>query len=54
MNVGIFVNDAAMVSFTEESRTNGWYSIRSRISAVVVSDIEKVEGLKSSYEIGEK
>ena len=54
VNVGIFVNDAAMVSFTEESRTNGWYSIRSRISAVVVSDIEKVEGLKSSYEIGEK
>ena len=30
------------------------YSIRSRISAVVVSDIEKIEGLKSSYEIGEK
>lgn len=54
VNVGIFVNDAAMVSFTEESRTNGWYSVRSRISAVVVSDIEKVEGLKSSYEIGEK
>lgn len=54
VNVGIFVNDAAMVSFTEESRTNGWYSVRSRISAVVVSDIEKIEGLKSSYEIGEK
>lgn len=54
VNVSVFVNDAAMVSFTEESSENGWYNVKNKISAVVVSDIEKVEGLKSTYEIGEK
>lgn len=52
VDVNVFVNDAATVSYADENSGNGWYYIQDRINAVKVAKIEKVEGVDSTYGIG--